>query len=339
MAGDLVTFEVDVRNLGPSDATAVQVTDQLPSEIVLSTATVSSSTGSCTIDDPGGLVTCDLGTLPPTGTATITVTARVSQSLGSQLSNTATVASPTFDPAPGNNTSTAIGSIGNSADLAVTKTGPVAATAGGQVSWLVTVSNNGPSDATDVLLADTVPDGVTGATMTPDGAAACADLTACPLGTIPTGTSIQLTVTGTLDSGYSQPTVSNEVRVSSPTPDPDARNNDTSVSTPVTRSADLAVGKTVTPSPLVPGRDAVYVITVSNDGPSDAEGTIATDPLPDGITPATAGIRRRRAAASCSAGRCPANWAASPAAPRPPSPSRWRWTPATPGPPWSTPRR
>jgi len=290
VAGDLVTFEVDVRNLGPSDATAVQVTDQLPSEIVLSTATATSSTGSCSIGDPGGLVTCDLGSLPPTGTATITVSARVSQSLGSQLSNTATVGSPTFDPAPGNNSSTAVGSIGNSADLAVTKTGSATVTAGGQVSWLVTVSNNGPSDATDVLLADTIPDGVTGAIMSPDGGPACADVTACPLGTIPTGTSVQLTVTGTLGSDYSQATVKNAVRVSSPTPDPDARNNETSVSTPVIQSADLAVGKTVTPSPLVPGRDAVYVITVTNNGPSDADGSIATDPLPDGLTAREAGI-------------------------------------------------
>ena len=290
VAGDPVTFEVDVRNLGPSAAAAVQVTDQLPTEIEPATATVTTAIGSCSISVPGGGVTCDLGTLPPAGTATITITGRVSQSLGSQLANTATVASPTFDPAPGNNTSTAIGSINNSADLAVSKTGPPAVTAGGQVTWRVEVSNRGPSDASDVLLADTLPDGVTGATMTPDGAPTCADITACALGRIRTGTTVLLTVTGTLGSDYTQPTVSNEIRVSSPTPDPDGRNNQTSVSTPVTRSADLAVAKTVTPSPLVPGRTATYTVTVANNGPSDADASIATDPLPDGLSVPSAGV-------------------------------------------------
>ena len=51
------------------------------------------------------------------------------------------------------------------------------------------------------------------------------------------------------------------------------------------RSADLAVGKAVTPDPLVPGRDATYTVTVSNAGPSDAQASIATDPLPDGLDP------------------------------------------------------
>ena len=42
-----------------------------------------------------------------------------------------------------------------SADLAVTKTGTATVTPGGALTYTVTVHNNGPSDATGVVLTDT----------------------------------------------------------------------------------------------------------------------------------------------------------------------------------------
>src|SRR5207247_2326805 len=48
-----------------------------------------------------------------------------------------------------------------STDLAVTKSGPATITAGNNISYSVTVTNNGPSDAQSVALTDALPAGTT----------------------------------------------------------------------------------------------------------------------------------------------------------------------------------
>ena len=47
------------------------------------------------------------------------------------------------------------------ADLSVSKTGPNAAEQNSQISYTISVTNNGPDDATDVELNDTLPAGTT----------------------------------------------------------------------------------------------------------------------------------------------------------------------------------
>ena len=65
-----------------------------------------------------------------------------------------------------------------SADLAVTKTAPATITAGVAYDYTVTVTNNGPSNATGTVLSDTLPAGATfvGAT-----GATCTAAVSCPL--------------------------------------------------------------------------------------------------------------------------------------------------------------
>ena len=62
---------------------------------------------------------------------------------------------------PGNNTSTTTLEVSSeSADLGVSKQGePNPVVAGGQVTYTVTVSNDGPSTARDVTITDTLPAG------------------------------------------------------------------------------------------------------------------------------------------------------------------------------------
>ena len=66
------------------------------------------------------------------------------------LSNTATVAAPAVtDPTPGNNSATDTDTIIAQADLAITVTdGVTTATPGGAVTYTITASNAGPSNAT-----------------------------------------------------------------------------------------------------------------------------------------------------------------------------------------------
>src|SRR5213075_2441522 len=79
------------------------------------------------------------------------------------LSNTATVASSTIsDPNAANNSATDTDTLTPQADLAVTKTdGVTTATPGGSVTYTITASNAGPSNATGATVADNFPASLT----------------------------------------------------------------------------------------------------------------------------------------------------------------------------------
>jgi uncharacterized repeat protein (TIGR01451 family) len=104
-----VTYTVMVSNLGPSDAQAVVVTDNLPTA---QQALYQSDTGGCTrnLQTPT-LLTCNLGTVPVGTSRSFNVYELIHGSRG-EVSNTASVASATGDPAPANNSSTVVVIIG-----------------------------------------------------------------------------------------------------------------------------------------------------------------------------------------------------------------------------------
>ena len=49
-------------------------------------------------------------------------------------------------------------------------------------------------------------------------------------------------------------------------------------------AADLAVTKQGSPNPVAPGADETYTITISNNGPSDAQNVVLQDALPTGMS-------------------------------------------------------
>src|SRR5690349_7451796 len=64
-----LTYTVTVSNSGPDAANGVQMVDELPSQLDAITATASQ--GTC--KSKGKKVTCDLGSIPSGGTATVTI--------------------------------------------------------------------------------------------------------------------------------------------------------------------------------------------------------------------------------------------------------------------------
>src|SRR5262249_9004639 len=141
-------------NAGPSDAGAVSVDDPTPAGL-----TFLSNAGDCVTAFP-----CDLGTVPAAASRSITATYTVPAGYAgaNPIANTAPASSTTPDPDAGNNTQSASVSVGApSADLAVTKSGPATVTPGGMAVYTITVTNNGPSDADAVSVADPTPAGLT----------------------------------------------------------------------------------------------------------------------------------------------------------------------------------
>ncbi|MBV8518372.1 MAG: DUF11 domain-containing protein [Acidobacteria bacterium] len=95
------TYTITVTNNGPGYAVGTTVTDVLPAGTTYVSATPSQ--GSCS---GTSVVTCTLGTLAPSATATISLVVTL-PSTQMEITNTATVTASNVDPNPANNASTA----------------------------------------------------------------------------------------------------------------------------------------------------------------------------------------------------------------------------------------
>jgi uncharacterized repeat protein (TIGR01451 family) len=99
--GEQLTWTLTVSNAGPATATGAVVTDGVPAQVTIDSATPSQ--GTC--QSAGGQVTCTLGDIAVGATATVTIVA--TRAAPEAFTNTATVSTGTTDPNPANNTSTA----------------------------------------------------------------------------------------------------------------------------------------------------------------------------------------------------------------------------------------
>ena len=154
--GQNLTYTISVTNNGPSSATSVFVIHQLPSSVLFRSA--SSSQGTCS--QSGGIVSCNLGSLAPEGTATVTVV--VSPGATGTISSTASVTAAQPDPNQSNNSATVLTQVDPaSADLAVGLAAvPNPVVIGSTLTYTVSVVNNGPSDASGVTVTNALPAGV-----------------------------------------------------------------------------------------------------------------------------------------------------------------------------------
>jgi uncharacterized repeat protein (TIGR01451 family) len=278
VAGQTITWTVTVRNDGPSDAVAATVTDLLPSGVLGAVATPSS--GSCSAS------VCALGTIIAGATATIAIVGTVDPTYSSAtIANSASVSSTTTDDDPTDNAAAVSTPVTTSADLSLTKTGPATVVAGMPISWTVVVHNAGPSTARGVIVGDPIPAGVTGLTTTASQGS-CSGQISCVLGDVAAGTDVTITVSGMVD-GAIVGSLTNSATVASPTPDPDETDRTGSVTTAVTASADIRVVKTATPNPVRAGESITWTVTVTNLGPSDAQGVVVNETLPPASPSAT----------------------------------------------------
>lgn len=281
-----VTYTITVGNNGPNDAVNANWTDTLPGTMTFVSLTQNSGpTFSCTT---GGTVTCSIASFPAGTSATFSLTGHIpsGSSSGESFTNTVTIQSETFDPDT-DDTSATHTLIVQGADLAVTKSGPANATAGDNLSYTITVTNNGP-DFTAFTLGDTLPPNTTfvsfqqntgpATSCTTPNAGATGDVI-CSGGL---GNAAVATYTLVITAGNTT-SVTNTVNVAGDAADPDTSNNSSSTTAAITANADLAVVKTGSTS-VNAGADATYTITVTNNGPSDAASVSLTDTVPPNTT-------------------------------------------------------
>jgi uncharacterized repeat protein (TIGR01451 family) len=155
IAGSNLVFTVTVTNLGPAGATNLVVTNRLATGFTFVSASAGGTNGN-------NFVIWTIPALAASGVTNLTVTAFASE--GGAFTNLASGTSATLDLNPANNngsltnaqTRTVISAL---ADVAVFKTGGTNVFAGQTVSYVITATNAGPSTATNVVVADTLPAG------------------------------------------------------------------------------------------------------------------------------------------------------------------------------------
>ena len=236
--GGTVTLSAMVSNSGPSTATNVIATVTLPAGLSLV------ATSGCD-NDPGGAPTCTMGDVAPGASETVNIQITVDVGASGTLTAAVAVTSDIADLTPGDSSANIDIDIGTpSADLSVSISGDAEMVpVGGTLTLTATVSNAGPSIATNVIATVTLPSGLTlvstsGCDNDPVGAPTCL------LGDIASGAFETAYFQATVDVGASG-TLSASIAVTSdvadPTPGDSAGSDDTEIGTPLPGSITLAV--------------------------------------------------------------------------------------------------
>jgi uncharacterized repeat protein (TIGR01451 family) len=222
-AGGNITYTMIVGNAGPSTATGVLMSDTLPPQTTYVSYTASQ--GTCSLASSN--VNCTLGNLASGGSITVTITVKIKSDTlqGAVLANKADVSSAVADTDTANNSATAFTTVNTSADLSVVKTSDSATYKPSTIiTYKITVTNNGLSNAREVKVIDTLP-AVRQAQYLSDTGGCVRNGTQleCNLGSLAVGATteffIKMTVRG------SRGDVVNVANVSSATADPVAANN------------------------------------------------------------------------------------------------------------------
>jgi uncharacterized repeat protein (TIGR01451 family)/uncharacterized delta-60 repeat protein len=160
-------------------------------------------------------------------------------------------------------------------ELAMT-VAPAAATQSNILTYTVSVTNYGPAGATNVIITDTLPSGVSyvGTNGLTNG------VLTFTVGTLAVGNEATFNIEVVPNAlGY----ITNIAAATANEPDPNVNNVQTNVMFVSASSADLGVTLSGSPNPVLDGANVTYTMVVTNNGPSTATGVTAINSLPVGF--------------------------------------------------------
>jgi uncharacterized repeat protein (TIGR01451 family) len=272
------TYTITVTNNGPSTISSFTLTDTVPAGLLNPVFTPSSGTYNSVSGLWNGL------TLASGDSITITLTGTIDPTVTGSINNTVFISAPNgvTDTNSANDSSTDIDTLTTEVDLSVTQSdGKTSVIPGTTNTYSITVTNNGSSRATSVVVTDLLPDGVTSAIWTgSNGNSGTGEL----IDTIPTlasGESVTYQITFNI-AGTATGSLINEVNVTSDN-DTNTLNNTATDVNILTPQVDIGVTAGNNGNAVVPGTTSFYMITVTNFGPSTATNIKVSDLLPDSI--------------------------------------------------------
>jgi len=184
-----------------------------------------------------------------------------------------------LQPSFGGGSDVFIAKLAPAPDVAVTMSdSPDPLSFGSNLTYTITVTNNGELTATGVTLTDTLPAGATFVSAN-SSAGTCSGTTTvtCGLGTLTPGTTVTVTIVVTPPVG----TITNTATATINEAEPSANNTATAETLVVV--ADLSITKKAAQTLVAPGGTVTFSLLVKNNGALPAD-VIVTDNLPAGLT-------------------------------------------------------
>lgn len=280
-AGDAVVYTITVENVGGGTATGVAVADTLPAGVIFTGATPSQGS----YDAGTGLWT--IGTLGQGSSCVLLLSATIAAGRGGEtLINRAGIAAvDQGDGNPANDSDTAPLRV-QAADLAMVKNvDDPSPNIGDSVVFTLQLTNDGPDAATAVAVADTLPAGLLYESAVAGQGSYDAGTGLWTVGTVPPGETVSLDLQAQvqLDVGGGDSIVNTGRIIGADQEDPDTADNlDTATLTQ--QSADLSLTLEVDDPAPSAGGPVSFLLSLSNAGPSMAQGVDVLSALPSGLT-------------------------------------------------------
>jgi len=257
-AGATVSYTATVTNSGPDTSGATAT-------LTVAGGTFGTLPAGCT-NGPPSTILCTAASIGSGGSTNFVVPVNA-PGVGPVSLSGSVAASGATDNNSGNNSASQSTTVTPKADLSITKSGPASAAAGSNVSYTIVVTNNGPSDATSVVVSDPPVAGLTWAS----NSGACTTSFPCTIPSIANGASATILATYTTSPSGPAATVNNVASVSSAVGDPNSGNNSASATTTIGQTADVQVIVTGS-SNSTPGSNFALSVKILNSGPSVATG-------------------------------------------------------------------
>lgn len=276
------TWEMTVRNAGPSAADGVVLTFPVPAGLTFVRA---SSSFGATTQGPGTVI-WNAGSLPAGSLNTLWV--QTTAGAQGSFTGTATATTTAAELNPSDNSASARVRVNApsplSADLSLTASiAPAAAIFGGNQTITLTTANTGPDGATGMVLEVQLPETAEFVSSTPAATSSDDGLVLITLPNTASGANAVATIVARPTQAGSGPA---QARVLGAQQDPNYANNETSITLAAVIAPPVVSDLTVTQTPpagtVRAGQPATWHITVTNNGPAPAANVTVVDQLPGG---------------------------------------------------------
>ena len=191
--------------------------------------------------------------------------------------NNVTAKSNVTNETPGNNTT----DVKPICDVQISKlVNASSVLVGESVEWTVTVVNVGPSVAEDVVVRDTLPEGVKIISSHVDVGKFDEDTRIWEIGNLDVNKPVSLVLVTKIEIDGN---ITNVVHVSTTTNETNTTNNDANNTTVANPICDLEIIKLVSSKKAFVGEELTWTIIVKNHGPSEAKDVKVKEDLPDSL--------------------------------------------------------